>query len=101
MRAVICIHCLLHSVTLTSRAAARAQLVTQRTPVARLLQRMTEAERRTLAAMDEEARRDHPLGGVNRRADARPMRARDEDAQSIRERYHEWKREWKERLKSR
>ena len=95
---VLLIHCLLHEVTLTSRATARAQLVTQRTPVAQLLLRMTAAEKRALAAQEEQDRRQ--LGGAlhRRSVDARPPRARQEEGQSIREKYKQWKMEFRERL---
>ena len=105
---LISIHSVLHCVTSTSRAAARLQLVSQRTPVAQLIQRLAENDRRTAAAVALHGM-DDPPPPYQRYPPAYdafpPLRDRrdsdsegDGDPHSIRAKYREWKREWRERM---
>ena len=109
---VVVLHCVLHCTSLTARASAQVQLMSQNTPMARVLNTLVEVERKALTALDEPPQRYRRAGSSRssntignpiidhhqqeRRA-AVALPERESEELSIRQRYKKWKSEWKER----
>jgi hypothetical protein len=99
-------HCVLHTPTGGERTAARATMMAQRTPVARVLKAVSEADASSRAAQRERQRAEEQPGlvaaddGRHRAAagDAAAALQRRQRALSLKEKFKLWRDEWKARV---